>query len=261
MSKKIYNLVYYDEDKKLHYIHISDFGLKKVILLENKAIDSYNLETIDNITSFYSEDVLRKILNIEDNGNFLIISKENNTYQKKCVLFDDRELYTLTDNIIFDDDYNLRSVTDALKEKNFVKFLDEESKFYTSYNQKMSYLIHKLNCIYSLENEDFETEIEKNKLISLYSDNIDNYLKYRDFYFALREYEDKGYIKKNNEKIYQILLKAKEIELENLEQSFLLDELTQEHYMFIKSFIIDEINRIKDKSYKIEKTKKRIIKK
>ena len=200
MSKKIYNLVYYDEDKKLHYIHISDFGLKKVILLENKAIDSYNLETIDNITSFYSEDVLRKVLNIEDNGNFLIISKENNTYQKKCVLFDDRELYTLTDNIIFDDDYNLRSVTDALKEKNFVKFLDEEEKFYTSYNQKMSYLIHKLNCIYSLENEDFETEIEKNKLISLYSDNIDNYLKYRDFYFALREYEDKGYIKKNNEK-------------------------------------------------------------
>ena len=66
----------------------------------------------------------RKILNIEDNGNFLIISKENNTYQKKCVLFDDRELYTLTDNIIFDDDYNLRSVTDALKEKNFVKFLE-----------------------------------------------------------------------------------------------------------------------------------------
>ena len=53
MSKKIYNLVYYDEDKKLHYIHISDFGLKKVILLENKAIDSYNLETIDNIQKMF----------------------------------------------------------------------------------------------------------------------------------------------------------------------------------------------------------------
>ena len=89
----------------------------------------------------------------------------------------------------------------------------------------MKDVIHKLNCIYSINNEDYETEIEKEKLINYYSESIDSYLKYRDFYVVLRDYEDKKYLKNNDSEYDNLLFKKREYELQELEELYLLDEI------------------------------------
>ena len=125
----------------------------------------------------------------------------------------------------------------------------------------MKDVIHKLNCIYNLKNEDYETEIEKEKLIKYYSESIDSYLKYRDFYVVLRDYEDKKYIKNNDSKYDNLLFKKREYELQELEELYLLDEINFDEYLIIKNSIIDEINKIMFNNDELIKTKKRIIKK
>ena len=125
----------------------------------------------------------------------------------------------------------------------------------------MKDVIHKLNCIYNLKNEDYETEIEKEKLINYYSESIDSYLKYRDFYVVLRDYEDKKYLKNNDSKEDNLLVKKREYELQELEELYLLDEINFDEYLIIKNSIIDEINKIMFNNDELIKTKKRIIKK
>ena len=262
MTQKIYSLAYCDDENGLKYININDVLLKKISILDKNIESSkYKLETIDNITSFFSEDSIKKVLGIKTSGNFLIISKKDNKYYKRHVLFDDEEIFSLTNALIWDEDYHLRELENYLKNEDFVSFLDKEASFYHIGNQKMKDVIHKLNCIYSINNEDYETEIEKEKLINYYSKSIDSYLKYRDFYLVVRDYEDKKYIKNNDSEYDNLLVKKREYELQELEELYLLDEINFDEYLIIKNSIIDEINKIMFNNDELIKTKKRIIKK
>ena len=81
MTQKIYSLAYCDDENGLKYININDVLLKKISIVDKNIESSkYGLETIDNITSFFSEDSIEKVLGIKTSGNFLIISKKDNKY-------------------------------------------------------------------------------------------------------------------------------------------------------------------------------------
>ena len=67
MTKKIYNLIFFGKETGLRYIQIDDLKAKTVKFAKNSInCERYHLEEIDNLTSFYSEEELKKGLNIEE---------------------------------------------------------------------------------------------------------------------------------------------------------------------------------------------------
>ena len=260
MTQRIYNLVFYDEFNGLKYVDIDDIYLKKVSLIrKGKSKRKYNIEEIDNITSFYEVDTLKDILNLND-GYFFVISERNKTYHKRHAIFDDEEIRYVTEDIFDCKTPELLSVKKILEDKDFVNYLDEESIFYNVGDKKLKETIHKLNNLYNSKEEEIDIENEIRYLKNYYAKNIDTYLKYRDFYVAYRDYKDKTFISNIDEVKEQSLFKRKEEELVELVDKYNHDEIDEEQYISIRKDILSDITDIKLKKYELQKAKKRIIK-
>lgn len=262
MTQNIYNLVFYSDMTGLKYINIDDRIIKEVSMVKKgKSKKKYNIELLDNITSFYTEENLRDLLNIKEDGYFFIISQKNNTYYKRHAIFDDEDIYYLTENIYEDVEPKLLSVDEILENEDFVSYLNKESSFYNVGNKKLIETINKLDILNKSKDEDLEIEEEKKYLKKYYSKNIDSYLKYRDFYVAYRDYTDKAFIREVDEIKEHYIYKRKEEELVELVEKYNHDEIDEEQYNIIRKAIMDDITEIKLKKYDLEKAKKRIIKK
>ena len=191
MTQNIYNLVFYSDMTGLKYINIDDRIIKEVSMVKKgKSKKKYNIELLDNITSFYTEENLRDVLNIKEDGYFFIISQKNNTYYKRHAIFDDEDIFYLTEDIYEDVEPKLLSVEEILENEDFVSYLNKESSFYNVGNKKLIETINKIDILNKSKDEDIEIEEEKKYLKKYYSKNIDSYLKYRDFYVAYRDYKN-----------------------------------------------------------------------
>lgn len=260
MTKKIYNLIFFGKETGLRYIQIDDLKAKTVKFAKNSInCERYHLEEIDNLTSFYSEEELKKGLNIEEEGYFVVISKVNNTFHKRHVLFLDENISYITDSILDGDDPKILQIGTILDDIDFLEYINKNFLFYNvSYRDDVLYLIRNFSRKESPRREEIE---ELRYLKKSFIKGLSTYSKYRDFYAAYRDFEDKKFISKTDPKKLQIEYKRKEEELKELEENCLFENMDKETYQRVKESILEKIKEIDFQSDELEKSKKRIIKK
>lgn len=263
MTQKIYNLVYFDRVKGLRYISIYNSNVKGLYFNQRGNVkEDYHLEEIDNVLADYSENQIKDILRIKSDGHFLIISKRNNTYYKRHVIFDDPDIVAMTSDLLDSkNDVDILNINSILDDKEFVSYLNQEGNYYSTGDKKGKDIIHKLDSLYKNPEESLEKTKEIYYLKKYYTETINSYLKYRDFYVVYRDYTDKQIIDAILREENDSYVKRKEEELLDIMQKYDFDEIDKEQYMNIKNSIMSQLAGIRLQKEELYRRKKRIIKK
>ena len=171
----------------------------------------------------------------------------------------DENISYITDSILDGDDPKILQIGTILDDIDFLEYINKNFLFYNvSYRDDVLYLIRNFSRKESPRREEIE---ELRYLKKSFIKGLSTYSKYRDFYAAYRDFEDKKFISKTDPKKLQIEYKRKEEELKELEENCLFENMDKETYQRVKDSILEKIKEIDFQSDELEKSKKRIIKK